>query len=46
MDVTNAMNYILSAYSVTGQLICLDGGQHLAWKTPDVSRNRVRKSMR
>jgi NAD(P)-dependent dehydrogenase (short-subunit alcohol dehydrogenase family) len=35
MDVTNAMNYILSAYSVTGQLICLDGGQHLAWKTPD-----------
>jgi NAD(P)-dependent dehydrogenase (short-subunit alcohol dehydrogenase family) len=22
--------------SVTGQLICLDGGQHLAWATPDV----------
>jgi hypothetical protein len=21
---------------VTGQLICVDGGQHLAWQTPDV----------
>ena len=23
--------------SVTGQMVALDGGQHLAWKTPDVS---------
>jgi NAD(P)-dependent dehydrogenase (short-subunit alcohol dehydrogenase family) len=37
LDITNAMNYILNAYSVTGQLICLDGGQHLAWKTADVA---------
>lgn len=22
--------------SITGQMICLDGGQHLAWETPDV----------
>lgn len=22
--------------SVTGQMVCLDGGQHLAWQTPDV----------
>ncbi|HCK07297.1 MAG TPA: short-chain dehydrogenase, partial [Rhodobacter sp.] len=22
--------------SVTGQLICVDGGQHLGWKTPDI----------
>ena len=21
----------------TGQLICVDGGQHLAWETPDVA---------
>ena len=36
-DITNAMNYILNAYSLTGQLICLDGGQHLAWKTSDAA---------
>jgi len=35
-DITNAMNYILNAHSLTGQLICLDGGQHLAWQTADV----------
>jgi NAD(P)-dependent dehydrogenase (short-subunit alcohol dehydrogenase family) len=23
--------------SITGQMIALDGGQHLAWQTPDVS---------
>jgi len=22
---------------VTGQMIAVDGGQHLAWQTPDVS---------
>ncbi|TIT94789.1 MAG: short-chain dehydrogenase, partial [Mesorhizobium sp.] len=22
---------------VTGQMIALDGGQHLAWQTPDVT---------
>jgi NAD(P)-dependent dehydrogenase (short-subunit alcohol dehydrogenase family) len=31
-----ALDYLLSARAVTGQLICVDGGQHLAWKTPDV----------
>lgn len=35
-DITSAMNYLLDAPSVTGQLICVDGGQHLGWKTPDV----------
>ena len=23
--------------SVTGQMIAVDGGQHLAWETPDVA---------
>ena len=23
--------------SITGQMIALDGGQHLAWQTPDVA---------
>lgn len=36
-DVTHAVGYFLDAPSVTGQLICVDGGQHLGWETPDVS---------
>lgn len=35
-DVTHALGYFIDAPSVTGQLICVDGGQHLAWETPDV----------
>lgn len=35
-DVTAALGYLLDAPAVTGQLICVDGGQHLAWQTPDV----------
>lgn len=30
------IRYLLDARSVTGQMIALDGGQHLAWETPDV----------
>ncbi|MGC6475627.1 MAG: SDR family oxidoreductase [Parvibaculales bacterium] len=36
-EVADAVMYILSANSMTGQMIALDGGQHLAWKTPDVT---------
>lgn len=35
-DITAALGYLLDAKAVTGQLICVDGGQHLGWKTPDV----------
>jgi NAD(P)-dependent dehydrogenase (short-subunit alcohol dehydrogenase family) len=35
-DVTAALNYFLQARAVTGQLLCVDGGQHLAWRTEDV----------
>ncbi|NLH82792.1 MAG: SDR family oxidoreductase [Phyllobacteriaceae bacterium] len=31
-----AVRFFAEAPSVTGQMICLDGGQHLAWQTPDV----------
>lgn len=31
------VRYLWEARSVTGQMIALDGGQHLAWQTPDVS---------
>jgi NAD(P)-dependent dehydrogenase (short-subunit alcohol dehydrogenase family) len=35
-DITGAMLYFLNAPAVTGQLLCIDGGQHLAWRTEDV----------
>ncbi|WP_339693761.1 SDR family oxidoreductase [Celeribacter baekdonensis] len=35
-DVTAALAYFTTSDAVTGQLICVDGGQHLAWETPDV----------
>ncbi|MCV6595369.1 MAG: SDR family oxidoreductase [Silicimonas sp.] len=34
-DVTHTLGYFIDAPSVTGQLICTDGGQHLGWQTPD-----------
>ncbi|UWQ63275.1 SDR family oxidoreductase [Leisingera caerulea] len=34
-DITAALAYLLQAKAVTGQMICVDGGQHLAWQTPD-----------
>jgi len=36
-DVCDAVRYLLEASSVTGQMIAVDGGQHLIWRTPDVS---------
>jgi enoyl-[acyl-carrier-protein] reductase (NADH) len=35
-DICDAVMYLARARSVTGQLIAVDGGQHIAWKTPDV----------
>jgi len=34
--IVQALRYFLDARAVTGQLICVDGGQHLGWETPDV----------
>lgn len=34
-DITAALGYFLASPSVTGQLLCTDGGQHLGWRTPD-----------
>ncbi len=31
-----AVRFILDAPSMTGQMIALDSGQHLAWRTPDI----------
>lgn len=35
--VVDAVLYLISAKSVTGQMIAVDCGQHLAWRTPDVA---------
>lgn len=35
-DVCRAVRYLLGASAVTGQMIAVDGGQHLIWQTPDV----------
>ncbi len=31
-DVAGAIRFLLDTPSITGQMIALDGGQHLAWK--------------
>ena len=35
-DIAEAVVYLATARNVTGQMIAVDAGQHLAWKTPDV----------
>jgi NAD(P)-dependent dehydrogenase (short-subunit alcohol dehydrogenase family) len=37
-EIAAAIRFILDAPAMTGQMIALDGGQHLAWETPDVQR--------
>ena len=34
-EIVRAVMYLVSATSVTGQMIASDGGQHLNWQTPD-----------
>ncbi|MFY0692922.1 MAG: SDR family oxidoreductase [Paracoccaceae bacterium] len=35
-DITAALEFILNSPAFTGQLLCIDAGQHLGWQTPDV----------
>jgi NAD(P)-dependent dehydrogenase (short-subunit alcohol dehydrogenase family) len=35
-EIAKAVLFLARARSVTGQMIAVDGGQHLAWETPDV----------
>jgi len=35
-EICRAMDFILESPGLTGQLLCMDGGQHLAWQTPDI----------
>jgi NAD(P)-dependent dehydrogenase (short-subunit alcohol dehydrogenase family) len=31
------IRFLFDTPSITGQMIALDGGQHLAWQTPDIA---------
>lgn len=35
-EISAGVRFILASPSLTGQMIALDGGQHLIWQTPDV----------
>ncbi len=36
-EIAAAVSFLIEAGSVTGQMIAVDGGQHLIWQTPDVT---------
>jgi NAD(P)-dependent dehydrogenase (short-subunit alcohol dehydrogenase family) len=35
-DIVAAMQFILTCKAFTGQMLAIDGGQHLIWQTPDI----------
>lgn len=35
-DIVAAMRFILASPALSGQMLAMDGGQHLGWKTPDI----------
>jgi NAD(P)-dependent dehydrogenase (short-subunit alcohol dehydrogenase family) len=39
-EIAAAVQFILASPAMTGQMIALDGGQHLAWATPDIGDGR------
>ncbi|MEX0851745.1 MAG: SDR family oxidoreductase [Bauldia sp.] len=36
-DFGRTIRYLVATRSITGQVIALDGGQHLGWQTPDIA---------
>ena len=36
-EFARTVRFLYDTPSITGQMIALDGGQHLAWETPDVA---------
>jgi len=35
-EIAQALRYLIDAGAVTGQMIAVDAGQHLGWRTPDI----------
>ena len=44
-DIAAAVLYLAQAKSVTGTVIAVDGGQHLAWRTARQRRRRVARKL-
>jgi NAD(P)-dependent dehydrogenase (short-subunit alcohol dehydrogenase family) len=42
-EIAAAIRFILDAPAMTGQMIALDGGQHLAWQTSDIDGSGGRR---
>jgi NAD(P)-dependent dehydrogenase (short-subunit alcohol dehydrogenase family) len=38
-EIADAVAWLVDARSVTGQMIAVDSGQHLGWRTPDVQES-------
>lgn len=38
-EFVSTIRYIIDTPSLTGQMIAIDGGQHLAWQTPDIQHS-------
>ena len=36
-ELARALRFFIDSPAVTGQMIAVDGGQHLAWRTPDLA---------
>lgn len=39
-EIGRTVRFLFDTPSMTGQMIALDGGQHLAWQTPDVAETK------
>ncbi len=39
-EIAHAIGFLWQSPSLTGQMIALDGGQHLAWQTPDIMKGK------
>jgi NAD(P)-dependent dehydrogenase (short-subunit alcohol dehydrogenase family) len=35
-EIADGVLYLARAQAVTGQILCVDSGQHLGWRTPDI----------
>jgi hypothetical protein len=41
VEIAAAVRFILASPSLTGQMIALDGGQHLGWSMPPPGQDPV-----
>lgn len=39
-EICATLGYFIDSPSVTGQLICVDGGQHIGWVTPEIAAGK------